>query len=403
VIELLLVASLAWLPFDKTLVVDLGFITVTPYYIAIVFLFGVAVVRVVRRRVRFRVGGTDVAIVIVCVMYFCSTMLADRPRVAGLLAFEGIFIPTLTYFVSKALLATEGVMFRAIKGYGLSVLVIAVVAVLAFISNPERSEPFGRDGVALSSLAVLPLMIGLYGLPNKSRALRGLLVAAGLIAIAVSIARAYWIFVLVSPVLFYLLLRGRAFMVGAAMLAVSFALTLAVTLDKSLVEPVSISSREDQGIERVLNPNHWKAAIYNRVALMYEASVESFIESPFFGKGLFVPAYQATTTHNLHLEWLESGGVFGYLAFLAVYLAHFRQLSRYGKGDALACAIGLASLGILVNGVTNGIMHSVMPTCAMLFVGLTAGRLESLRRREVGGRPIRADRVALRNLARQYS
>lgn len=382
-IRALFLLCLAWLPFDKALAIDVGFMTITPYYVGIVVLSCLTVMQIVLDRERFRLTATDVALVIVCVMYLCSTLLSDLPRTAGLLAFNGIFIPTLTYFVSKTLLQDEAVLLRALAAFGVGVAILAFVALIQFVAFPERPKPFGQDGVSMSTLAVLPLMVGLYGMPPRRKLVRAILVLGGVLAIGVSISRAYWIFVVISPALFWFFMRGRALLVSSAILFLSLVITLMVTLDKSFVAPVSINYREDKGIQRVLDPDHWKAAIYNRAVLMYEPSMDSIKQHPIFGRGLYIAKYQQTTTHNLHLEWLESGGLLGYLAFLALYLAHFRYLSRRGRGDALACAIGVASLGILMNGVTNGIMHSVMPTCAMLCLGLTAARLQGPRRKQV--------------------
>lgn len=380
---------LAWLPFDRVYSVSIGFMTVTPYYVGIVLVFITTLVKVVFDRERFVVTATDFALGAVCFMYLCSTLLSDIPQTAGLLAFRAIFIPTLTYFVCKALLQDEEMLLRALNLFAVGIGVLAGAALVAFVISSERPEPFGRDGVAMASMAIVPLMVGLYGVQRGHRLWRLVMIGGGLVAVGVSISRAYWIFVLLSPLFFRLFMRGRAFMVALAMLATSLLLTLWITTDASSFATVRINNQEDHGIQRVLSAEHWKAAIYNRVVLMYAPSLEQFERRPIFGRGLYVAESQATTTHNLHLEWLESGGLLGYLAFAALYLTHFRNLSRRARGDPMSSALGIASLAILINGITNGIMHSVMPTVAMMCLGLVAARLQGIRRREVETAPIR--------------
>ncbi len=385
----LLLLCLAWLPFDKAFSVDIGVMTITPYYVGIVLVSLTTLVQVLLDRERFVVTSTDIALLAVCFMYLCSTLLSDVPQTAGLLAFKGIFIPTLTYFVCKTLLQDEDVLLRALSMFGIGLAILALVALFEFVAFPERPKPFERDGVAMATLAILPLMVGLYGMPRVRSLARTTMIVGGLIAVGVSISRAYWIFVMASPFMFRFFIRGRAYLVALSVLSLSLVMTLWITLDAPSFAPVRINNQDDHGIQRVLSADHWKAAIYNRVVLMYEPSLEQFKKTPIFGRGLYIPEYQATTTHNLHLEWLESGGVLGYLAFLSVYLTHFRNLARRGRGDALACALGVASLAVLVNGVTNGIMHSVMPTVAMMCLGLVAARLQGVRRREMDAAPLR--------------
>ena len=137
-----------------------------------------------------------------------------------------------------------------------------------------------------------------------------------------------------------------------------------------------LAERRDRGIERVLNPDHWKQALYNRVKGMYQPSLDAFLSNPVVGQGLIVHTNQTSTTHNLHWEWLESGGVIGYLAYAGMFLAFFWQTGRMRAQDGTSLAAAVAVFAVLVNGLTNGILHGVMPWCAMVYMGLSQARME---------------------------
>lgn len=375
--RLLFFLAMFWLPLDKVWVMDVGFMTITGYYILISALTIIQLAALLLGRARFKLDGVDLALAAVCVIYLCSTLLADDTRVAGLLAFNAIFIPTLTYFTAKSLLTDETALLRGIFSGAAGLAVLAIVGIGDFVATGARPTPLQQDGISMSTLAVLPLMVGLYAAKHiRMRSMRFGLVGLGVLTMGLSLARVYWIFTALSPIVVRLFRKGSALYVAVVVLAASLVLTLLVTIGKVAIEPTAVKGRDDQGIERVLNLENWKAAIYNRVVSMYQPSLDTFMDKPFLGQGLFVHKYQATTTHNFHLEWLESGGVLGYLMFTALYVCHFARIARRAREDALLRAVGVGSLAILVNGLTNGIMHSVMPTCLMLCLGMASARLQ---------------------------
>lgn len=376
-IQILLYLSLAWLPFDRLFEFEVGIVTFTGYYVAIISLFIIAAVQLIQGKSRFAWTAIDSAVAAVCFLYLPSTLLSSDYITAGFLAFRGIFIPTLTYLVVRILLQTEQQVRRAILSFCAGVILLTAAGLLEFLVTNIRPEPFGRDAVSVATMSVLPLMCGLYaGNHFAGRKLRALLIVGGALGVAVSFTRAYWVFVAFSPLFFRMFMRRKAFLLISAFLVATLLATLVITSQRNLVSRPTVEFGDTRGINRVLSLDHWRLSMYERVVFMYQPSIDAFLESPLFGNGLMVHKGQETTTHNLHLEWLESGGVFGYLAFSAIYLIHFAQLSRRGRADPLLCAMGLATFAVLVNGVTNGIMHSIMPTCVMVNLGLVSAYMQ---------------------------
>jgi O-antigen ligase len=197
---------------------------------------------------------------------------------------------------------------------------------------------------------------------------------AGLIGVAVSLTRAYWLVVVFTPMFFWLFVRRKAFLVALGAILVSFVLTIGMSTTWSGVfSDARVDFSETRGVNRVLNFDHWRQSMDGRIRYMYRPSLDAFLEKPLFGNGLMVHKGMATTTHNFHLEWLESGGMFGYLAFAAGYLLHFAHLSRDRNAtDTLQVSIGLATLALLLSGLTNGVMHSLIPICAMINFALAS-------------------------------
>lgn len=376
-IQGLFYASLVWLSFDRLYEVEIGVVSFTGFYLAIIVLSVLASIQVAIGRSRFRWTPVDSAIAAVGVLYLPSTLLSDDYMTAGFLAFRGIFIPVLTYFVAKALLQTDAQIRRAIFAYSAGLAVLSAVAVVQLVSTGERPIPLGQDPVSVASLAGLPLMIGLFsGQQLANRRWRVLLVAAGGLGVMVSLTRAYWIFAVLSPFVFRLFRKRKAFQLTLGMFVVSLLATLVVTLSwSSYFGDARVNFHETRGIERILNWEHWRVSMDQRIQYMYKPSLESFLESPLLGNGLVVQEGVKTTTHNFHLEWLESGGMLGYLAFVSIYLLSFFGLSKdEAAHDRLLIAIGLATFALLLSGLTNGVMHSVIPICLMLNLGMASAR-----------------------------
>lgn len=76
--------------------------------------------------------------------------------------------------------------------------------------------------------------------------------------------------------------------------------------------------------------------------------------------------------HNFHLEWLASVGLVGYLLIIAFVVRHFEGTRQLGAVKPYVTANLYFVLVVLLNGLTNGVMHGVMPYLMFISLGLTA-------------------------------
>nr|MDA3868644.1 hypothetical protein [Gammaproteobacteria bacterium] len=124
--------------------------------------------------------------------------------------------------------------------------------------------------------------------------------------------------------------------------------------------------------ERLTNVDFLLGTIYGR-ALSYRGGIDSFLASPIFGNGLFRGEYMVTQ-HNFHVEWLQYGGMIGYILYAVVLISHAIRMRRSAQRDHWIAANLVTMILILANCVTNGLMHGVMPYVLFLLMGLNEAR-----------------------------
>jgi hypothetical protein len=377
VIKAAIYVILAWLPFDRLFTFPVAGITVTLGYVGATGVAIVSLIGILIGRNLYRLRGVDYGVLAVSSLYVTSTLLSDNARVAGLLAINAIFVPTLLYFSIRTNLSSPKDIRNAVLASASGVCVLSILAFLQFSKTGERPLLLANDSISIASVVMLPFLVSAFEI-GLGKWLRLVIFTATTLGLIATMSRAYLLFVLLSPFLFWAFKRRLAFVMALAMILGSLLVTLLITIDESLVAVKGIDYKQDRGIERVLNPDHWKQALYNRVKGMYQPSLSTFLDNPLVGQGLIVHSNQTSTTHNFHWEWLESGGVIGYMAYAGMFLAFFWQVGRIGARDRTALAAAVAVFAVLVNALTNGLMHGVMPWCAMVYMGISQACIEHL-------------------------
>jgi hypothetical protein len=162
--------------------------------------------------------------------------------------------------------------------------------------------------------------------------------------------------------------------------AVFFVFTFAITTGLAgltdELKPDRYFTGEDKvqiSSERITNPDHWRYTLYNR-AVAFEGGLQSFMDNPIFGQGLYA-SFGGTTQHNFNIEWLEYGGVVGYVLFLAFFMGHVVRAAPYTARDPVLQTNLTLLLGVLSNALFNGIMHGFIALVVFLVVGLSEARV----------------------------
>lgn len=384
----LLCVLLAWLPFFKGfLQIQIGIVTFNPYALGMIMFALAAAVRVTVGRKRYGFTTTDAAIALLCLVFLVSTMFSDQLIRTGYLAFHALFIPVISYFALKAFVKSEQQYRQAVAFFVAGVAVFGLIAIIQFLSVHQRVSVLGIPFIGVATFTLSALLVIVYSGPPRSILKVGL-AALLFVAFFVTFSRAYLLYLLVTPILFRLIRRGHAAKLILGLFIASLSLTLLVAYNADRFRPTHFNQATVNTSKRLTSVSDWKAAIYGR-AIDYRAGLETFLEHPLFGVGIQRGEYMVTQ-HDFQVEWLEYGGIVGYLLYTAVFLLHFSRLGRRANDDRMSAVGLLAILVIMGNSVTNGFMHGIMPYMVFLLMGLNEARLHFLPESDLPPVPVTA-------------
>jgi hypothetical protein len=366
----LIVASL---PFSLgVLQTEVGVVTLNPYTLGIIGAGIFALSRVVLGTVRLRAGPEDLVVLLLGGTFLLSTLLAEDIIEAGFLAFHGVFIPIVTYFVIKTLVRRPDEYRKVLVAFVSGVTAFAAYGLIQFAQNPQRLYILDLPPISAAALMTAALIIIIYSdwWRRPVGLLAGLVLLASLIT---TFSRGYMVLLVLTPLFFRLFKRGHATKLIAGMLAASLVGTLLFVKSYELFYVEELSREKEQTAERVTDLQYWMASLYGR-ARYYSIGLEEFGKSPIVGNGFHKGFEQAegpaVVWHNFHVEWLEYGGLLAWLLYVSVLIAHYRGTSRSGRPHP-AVAVNLTIIfTILLNGLTNSFTAGISPTLGFLFMGL---------------------------------
>ena len=366
----------AWLPYSEgVLTFKIGIITFTIYTLGVLLLLPFVVIRALFFRKFFNVTGTDIAILLLCLTYLISTIFSTTLIASGYLAFHGIFIPVTSYLLAKSFIDSDQNYHHTFRWMMFGNTLICFFAIADFLNHglSERVTVFSRDSIAIGTFALVSLAYLVFSGRYKSGV--GLFLILGNIGgLAASLSRGYIVLIALTPILYRVVRRGWGLGLLLSFMLTTLAVTVVLTDQPELSKPEGkFSTQFENSLERITNPDYWKMGLYSRL-LTFRSSIRNFEENPIFGTGLKTLVGTATTVHNVHLEWLEYGGFIGYGLFFSVFGLHFWSTARFAKADPLVAANLVIVLVILLNGLTNGFMHGVMPYVAFIVMGFNEAR-----------------------------
>lgn len=332
----------------------------------------VAMLSVVFGVSNYRFTQLDWLIFALAMVFLVSTFVGGSDTAGWRITFHALFVPIASYFVCKVFVTNLARFGRALFALMVGIAALSVATILEFVRTGTRPFVFEMPPIGVATILVFGLLYSLFKEKEGKLTLRtGLLVLVAP-AFVLTFSRVYLLFVLVSPIILRFL-RKRLMLVWLAFFVVSMLATLTVTygIDFSSVrvsEPANHNTSE-----RLASSEAFVRAVVGR-AYVYRESLEGLPSHILFGEGISVGEYQVTP-HNFNVEWLQYGGVLGYLTYLSVFLLHVRRVSRVIEEDKNILALNLALLAVIVNGLTNGFMHGVMPYVGFIIIGLSEAKL----------------------------
>lgn len=363
---------LAWLPFSRgVLQFEIGVITLNPYVMGMLGMGAVVLGRVLTGW-RYGFNRVDLMIILLCFTYLISTLFSPTLLQSGYLAFHGIFVPVISYFVVRGMITSEKQYKQALVFLLGGVTLFGLFAIFQFLATHERVSVLSMFFIDISTIAITAVLYLIYSRWWKTKVGFFSFVAA-FGALLVSLSRMYLAVLLISNWLFGMLKRGKGGVLLNALLVITLVGTILVTYNAEFFRPTNYQKEMEFTTDRITSIEFLKGSIYGR-ALSYREGLETFFQHPFFGTGLNKGEHMVTL-HNFHMEWLAYGGIIGYLFYGLLFFFHFRSASSLATTDRY-CAINLLILSaILLNGVTNGFMHGMMPYVAFVVMGFNEARL----------------------------
>lgn len=371
---------LAAIPLSKgPIEYELGIITLHPYPVLVMITFPFALWRVLRRPAGYGIRSIELVLILLTLSFLQSTLLSDTLIISGRLAFHALFIPVLSYFIAKALIKTDREYMITINILVLSILVMSIVALAIFIETGTRPVVFSIEPIGIASITIVGLYASIFN-SNDWKVLKNIKTLIIGSAFLFSMSRVYLAYAIVSP-LIILVIKRNIILLWLLMFAGSLVATLVFTYAIGDYAMSHTSAEGANTLERMYEVKHFLRALIGR-AYVYKSALEEFWSNVMFGAGIHAGELQITT-HNFHVEWLQYGGVFGYLLFVSVFILHVKNASKYVKQDGYLLANQLILLGIMINSITNGFMHGVIPYMAFLIMGISEARINILKKSRV--------------------
>nr|MBF0221953.1 hypothetical protein [Desulfobulbaceae bacterium] len=207
-----------------------------------------------------------------------------------------------------------------------------------------------------------------------------------LLFLVINLPRAYLLALFFSPLFYFIIRRGKAALLMAVILggALTSTVFLAANTELFMVpETQAIKGDAVNGLDRLTDTTLWKQSLYGR-SLHFKNGLNEFFKSPIIGQGMktgkskYSWQHSFFTWHNFNIEWLVFGGIIGYLLYSGVLIANFITAGKHARQDHMTAASLVTITLILINSITNGIMHGMMPYAIFLLLGFIESRTRDL-------------------------
>ncbi len=372
----LLCFGLVMLPFLHSLLrIEVGIITFNPYTLSILAMVPMVFLRMFFGRGRYGFNAQDIAIFALSVVYMTASLLSTDLVGAGYRGFHALFIPVISYFVLKGMVQSEDDYARIVMALVLGVVIFSVVVLLQYMVTFKRGEVAGMPPIGASALTISATFV-LVCTAWRRRAIAKLFIGTSMAALVVSFSRVFMTVFLLSWFLWKVIRRGFAFYLMLALLAGGMLGTILLASIEVPYEAGEHDKAKASTMERVINPEYWKYTLAGR-SHYYREGFKVFLQNPILGTGF---QRDKKVRHSAHLEWLEYGGMVGYLLYASVFLTHFWRCRKQAKIDPFVAVNLLIVTAVLLNGSTNPFTLGIGPYLAFIAMGLNEARLRLMRK-----------------------
>jgi hypothetical protein len=364
------------LPLIKAFEFEVNIITFSPYTIGLLALLPFACFRAFQRYTLYGLRPVDFAIAILGLTFFQSTLLSDDIIRSGFLAFHALFIPFVSYFIVKIMIQSENQFRAAIFSLQTGVFLFSIATILMYAQQGQRPFVFNIPPIGVATLCCMAIVQLLFGYARwNSMRIIGLLTA--FTALAVTFSRVYILLICISFIIIRLTRSRWVVPMWLATLVVTLIMTIMVS---AMINPKGLPMKAATSVntwERITDPESYARALSGRV-YSYRMAFDDFLKNPMFGTGMQKGEGMMITPHNFHVEWLTYGGMFGYIVYAAVFLLHVMGIRRAIRKDRWLTANLAAVFIVLMNSLTNGFMHGIMPCIAFILMGFNEARFNVL-------------------------
>jgi O-Antigen ligase len=371
----------ALLPFSMGVgQIEIGIVTFNPYVIGILLLFALTLPKISRGLISGRAPKSDFFLILLALSYLVSTLIADDIVGSGFLAFHAIFVPALSYFVMEYAIEDEGNWVKVFSIFMLGIVVFSCFVLGVFIVTQARVYTLGVPPIGAATLLIVPL-IGILA-TNRIKKFPWMIAwPLVLAALITTFTRVYLLTALLSVFLYRFIRKGKGLLLISIFFVSSLAFTFIIASAAEDIEYETADKSQESTLERVTNIDFWKRSLVGR-AHSYKYGIDNFLENPIFGVGLYKGEHMVTV-HNFNVEWLEYGGILGYLLYTGFFISHFARAAPYARTDKYLAAMLTILTLVMANSTTNGFMHGMMPKVALLLMGMNEARLRLLRYRMI--------------------
>ena len=374
----LLCVLLAFLPFSRGgLEFELGIISFNPYTLGMIGFTVISFILLAAGKYKFSFGILDVLIVLLCFSYLSSTLLSPKLVASGFIAFHAIFMPVITYFVLKTWIRTTEDYERLIWFFIAGTVLISIAGLVHFVLTGSRASAFNMPPIGMAGMAMVGLLLMVTDGKWKSP-LGKVIIAILLLGLIASLSRMYIVVLLLAPFLYIWIKAGKGLPLFVSVFAITLAGTVILASIPDTFVPEEYDKTQEGTLERVTNIEYWKNSLLAR-GYSYQQGLKQFVEKPVFGWGFI---FGSRPRHSIHIEFLEYGGLIGYLLYLSIFLAYFKRVSKRAKNDPILARNILIVLVVIFNSIFNPFSVGMNPYIIFIMMGLSEAHLRIIKNRK---------------------
>lgn len=350
-------------------------ITFNIFSFGMICLSFISCISIVSLNTKYYFNYLDFFIILLCLIYFSSTIFSKNLIETGRLAYQFMFIPIISYFTIKSIVSSEKEYQIAMIAIIFGITLFSIIALFKTGMQGLRQCVLGINPIDIGTLSIFAIF-NLYYTGWWKKRIGLISLVLNMLLLFISLSRAYFIGLFLSPFIFMLIRKGYSLIIFILLISITLFSTLLLTQNASFIKPHETTPDEFRTANRLTDISLWKRALYGR-ALTYQEGLMKFKKNIFFGTGIQI-GKQNITIHNFHVEWLQYGGIIGYLAYLLVFLAWYKMTQPFGKQDFYCATHILTVTIVLLNSSTNGIMHGMMPHFIFISIGFAEARRKTL-------------------------